>query len=582
MKALEIINKYDEVSNKAFSIEMIIDEFRKEKAEQNEDFESKAEYLAFSTGLIGPEGKYLFPEYFIEKINEFTDKKKVFEYYEKRAQTVKNPILKVVYNGAIIEFKYKCTKNHIDNKLIRTLLDIIRIIVNEEYYKYEYLRFNVSLYGFIIAINTKDESIKSFAKETLMILAKQAERFDTIINILRLSYHSAFNFDEKEINELILILDGHFNNLSKIQGHNYCSLYSITKAELEYYNRKRSIFELKLKETINRLLNLKAYNFSSRDLMEIAALCKRYNLKEEHDSILLKIQDVIKTESQVDDMITYSIKIQSKLSNDEVEELSKKSLADIINVIISYIIPDVKVTCNEMNKKAGVFPLLYMCNKESLSPDQTGRSEGNAGSIIEQPNNNLIYELRALINQNYISLISAINILKDIKFKNDCLTILLSSKAFKGCGKEIIEKLVNFYYKKDYLSFSYIAVPQIERALRDIKQINGDLILKRTTNLTQKTILLEDILKENKEQNSLYNTFDDNTIKFFRTVLIEDNGFNIRNNLCHGYYTGNETNYEEIADLLMIITLCIATKTKDNLNNDNQKNIEHNCKLNEI
>lgn len=577
MKALEIINKYDEVSNKAFSIEMIIDDLREEKAEQNEDFENKAEYLAFISGLIGPKGKYLFPERFINKIDDITDKKKVFDYYESRAETVKNPILKIVYYGAIVEFKNKCINGRVDIKLIRTLLDIIRKIVNEEYYKYEYLRFNVSLYGFIIAINTKDESIKSFAKETLMILAKKAKRFDTIIDILRLSYHSAFNFDEKEINELILILDGHFNNLSKIQGHNYCSLYSITKAELEYYNRKRSIFDLKLKETINRLLNLKAYNFSSRDLMEIAALCKRYNLHEEHDSILLEIQDKIKTEAQIDSMIPCCIIIKSKLSNNEVEELSKKSLVEIISAILSHIIPDIQVTKNDMSEKAGVFPLSYMCNKGSRSPDQTGRNEGNAGSITKQPNKNLIYELRSIIKQNYISLISAINILKDIKFKDDCLTILLSSKAFQGCGKETIDKLVNFYYEKDYMSFCFIVVPQIERALRDIKLINGDLILKRTANLTQKTILLEDILKENKEQNSLYNTFDDNTIKFFRTVLIEDNGFNIRNNLCHGYYTGNETNYEEIADLLMIIILCIATKTINNSNNDNQKMTEHNC-----
>jgi hypothetical protein len=561
MKVIDIISKYDDISNKDISWEEIKCDIENHITEQPKEFENKAEQLVFNTCLINPEGKFIFEEVFLKLIESFQDKNKVFDYYEKRGGLVQNPILKAVYFSAIIQFKKKCAGSQINLSIIIKWFEIIHTIIDEDYYKYDQHRYNVAWYGFLIASNSKNDNLIEMSKNVLLLLAKKTKSTYILINIFKIAIKNKNIFNRDDMHELIQLLDNMFDNLCADKEKHFVKLLDITKIKLEYYNSEAQPFLNKMHNSFKKLLSIyqnSDYAFCSWDLNNLLELCKKYNFKNEYKLILLEIQKLSKSILTPDNFFEVNMPVKIVINKEIIELLPRKPIEDIIDYILSNIIP-AKENVDELLKyKIQKCPFLYSVGINLISSDSTNRIESHIGGFLDDILGLIAYEFRQMIEKNYFLLSSTITALKRKAKKEDYLSYIKVSYSFKNCNKQIIEKSLQSFVDNDFITCVHLMIPQIEKALREILILNDKVYLSDVKNQSHKVVLLENMLNES----AIKDFFDINALLFFRMILCDDRGINIRNNVCHGFLSDDSMLGEKEADLLMIVILLIAKSTR--------------------
>ena len=112
---------------------------------------------------------------------------------------------------------------------------------------------------------------------------------------------------------------------------------------------------------------------------------------------------------------------------------------------------------------------------------------------------------------------------------------------------------LDYYFNKKYVESSHILIPQIEDLFRVLIEMSGGAIYKsgRYGGLFLKT--LDELLRDD----IISNVFNDETSEYFRIILTDQRGWNIRNNICHGITNVAYFNIE-IADRIFHVLLLLA------------------------
>lgn len=125
---------------------------------------------------------------------------------------------------------------------------------------------------------------------------------------------------------------------------------------------------------------------------------------------------------------------------------------------------------------------------------------------------------------------------------------------------EFIKEALDLYMEKRYIGYICILVPTIESVLRDIyRQINGtDLVVKGTNMELQAIVNLTEILKDR----SIKERLGEDTISYINYLLNDEGwGYNIRNNVAHGFEDIEFYN-EEKAELLLHLIIVIVCRAR--------------------
>lgn len=112
------------------------------------------------------------------------------------------------------------------------------------------------------------------------------------------------------------------------------------------------------------------------------------------------------------------------------------------------------------------------------------------------------------------------------------------SLYFDETDKLITKKAIYNYFKGDYIIFLHLMLPRIENILRNFLEKQGESILGRIKKDGFKYKILGDILEDPK----IRYIFTEETLEYFKLVLNNDLGLNIRNNLSHGIISIGECN----------------------------------------
>lgn len=112
---------------------------------------------------------------------------------------------------------------------------------------------------------------------------------------------------------------------------------------------------------------------------------------------------------------------------------------------------------------------------------------------------------------------------------------------------------IDLYFKENHIASINILVPQIEESLRNIIRLCEGNIIKPTDSGGFDVILLTDIL--NSE--ILMDVYNSDILLYFKIILNDKRGFNLRNNLMHGL-AGENTFNIGIANLIIHLLLIIS------------------------
>jgi len=130
---------------------------------------------------------------------------------------------------------------------------------------------------------------------------------------------------------------------------------------------------------------------------------------------------------------------------------------------------------------------------------------------------------------------------------------IFKSPLFEETKQDIIHAGLRAYLNQDYISAIHILVPQIEAAIRTLVELTGGATLRSTRQGGLQLRTLDDLLRDEKVKEC----FGIDLSFYFRILLTEQRGWNIRNDVCHAISPSGAFS-PSTADRIMHVILCLA------------------------
>ncbi len=552
----KILSKYD-AFQEPFDDYSISDELRNLKINIDEiDKESKlvflAESMAFQFTENYPEQSNVWGTYYgpmavfkneegdwVESPSIRLITPEILNYWIKRSNEAKHPILKIRYADLVWDIYKKITKNNPPVLMAQLVIDETLLLIQKKLYTKEINIITKIKRACSIALSINDKPrLLKIIEQIISLEDKVAEdrypglwgfSFDTLINNKKVELEP--NQEEK----LILDLENRFLRLVKTDAAHPFEAEAAALRLAKYYRSKDQ--QKKAHKIIQQLGNF--YIKASESATPLAAhswmhkmyeIYISYGMQNEANKISHQLKDIGK--KVVDNMKTVSSKISIPIEKIKkyTEEIIQGTLTDSLTRIAWELLPDlenIKSQLKDISKKA---PLLSLVEQSVF--DREGRVTSKVGSveddldgrILQQYSQNLYFD-SIFLNECLIELKKKFNPSVD-----ELLTCLYESPVYSIEFKDIVSLGLDRYLNADFISAAHLLIPQIENSLRKLLTMNKGVIYKqsRTGGLLLRN--LDEILRD--EMVKL--TLSENIITYLKVVLTDQRGWNLRNEVCHG------------------------------------------------
>ena len=300
------------------------------------------------------------------------------------------------------------------------------------------------------------------------------------------------------------------------------------------------------------------FNMAYRIQKAIDAYRKVEGQKEKVDQLIIQLKEANKMTLNQVKCITGEIKVDDILKNAEDNMKGKEGKELIISFILLYkpsSYQEVKELVENINTK---FPL------QSLMSETTIVSEGNISAKSPGMINNSKERIKQDIIKQYNLQQKFIGF---TIFRKGISIILNSNGAWKNAIKELVknsmfvpkeradicERALLAGINGDYLMFLHLIIPQLENSVRYVFGLNKF----KTTSAQQTGVQKERDLNQLLEDKNAEKIFGKDLLWEMKTLLVEQNGPNMRNRLCHGLMNINEINSEYTIFLLWLTFLLL-------------------------
>lgn len=573
---VKILDEYDSSSN-TFSEHTISDSFRSVKDVDKTDYKTIAELIAFdfseSSNSKSSWGTYFGPLWVCQlkdgstvetpSIKSITTQ--TIEYWEKRAWESKHPILKARYADLVWDFSKTVIGKNADYKLAQLVIDNNIIIADRNLHKFNASVINKLSRALNLSISIKDPQRIDRVKEAI-ISFEQSINIDNKPGTWGISYRilikehrDILNTPEEE--NIINNIEKRLERLCTTSETGKVDPWAIEAASTllaEYYKTKDK------KDDIRRVLKTieDAFDTFGEDVSPILInanlerlfhIYRSYQLDEEAKRISIKIQSI--SPKIMDHLKPFSLKFE--IPQKEIDEFIANVTTGNIEAVFTRIVTDftprretIEKQLSELSKET---PLLSMIKKSSL--DYTGRTVAMVGSLENDMDGNIIAQISQNLSFESLFLRQIFDKLeKEDRFNIDSIThFLFKSPLFDNDRKTIITKGLDAYFNKDFIVYINLVIPQIEYLYRHLIELLGGSVLEPSRSGGFHIKVLDKILRDV----IITNIFGQDASLYFRMLLTDPRGWNIRNSVCHGLYR-DDMYTQVIADRLIHILLYLG------------------------
>jgi hypothetical protein len=540
----DILEKYNGLDRfTEYDVYLELDTFSKTEPDS---FELKAELMAFAFiedysasdlgwktyfGPIIVTQSWMMPS--IEQVTSAT-----LEYWQKRAEDVTNQQMKARYYGLVWDFSMRVTckkaSHEIGVKYCNALIETIKQeIPAHSSDSVEKARRSLEL---ALLLNRPD--LKEVAVNAIIDLQKQLLNIEEPVTyafaIEEIILNRKIKLDEKSEEAIVNDLEKVIHRLtSKEKSRPYQALDAAIPL-VKYYFKKGN--HKQVEELLVTVADSYLYDEFESTPMQIGGwhrkmleLFKRFNLPDHEKATLKKIRenDSIMNESLQSFSVTSSIKrsdIEAIVGQLPIGEKQK-----IIDNLCSFFIPITEKIKHRLEK---VKRKNWMSTIPTLVLAEDGRTKTKIGGVQDDPHGNLIYETKDHIK--YLSLILTLTFEEMLKMEKltveDLLHHIMGSPLFAPDRRLIIETGLNAYLQGEFLVSAHVLTPQIEAALRRLVELKGGVVYKENKNGGYHLKNLDEVFRDQ----NVIDHFDESTLNYFKALLSDERGLNLRNEISHG------------------------------------------------
>ena len=583
---IEQMERMKEILNKKRNLELSTERkiFREldelingvKKAKEHIIPELKWEYIAFDFAE-NPEEKtpYFVPKFVgvtenNERIPLSCSTKDVSEesldYWKKRLTETDDPILQFRYAGLIWEFSNHIKKQSLSAAIAKTLIDAaIELSKYAEKYSLKN-KLEIAL-RIAVSLNYKDK-IKSIVKAIIKHEDDISEikkygtwGFSFTILIEDSKFYKKLYIEEEQEKKIINDLETKLAKLSseKPQFFDLYGVEHITSKLAPYYKRNSC------KEDMKRVLLLYKDSFLALseksqycDLEKVMRVLLDFGLSQEASSLEPNIRKQHETYRKNLKKQRLSYRIPQEGINKMKQDIDGKNLHEALQKITINNIPNLEEQKKSFLKIKKGSPISYLIPIKNM--DHTDRTITEI--YPDDEDSHFIQHMCLVINLLSPNLILSLEYLEKTKElnSNTLSQYLFQSPVFFNHQEVIKAGLDSYFLHRNYIAACHVLTPMIEAVVREIVLKSGGKMYVPNEFHGFDVQSLGALLRKNEFDRIYENKRD--IIEYFKVVLIDKRGLNLRNNICHGIMP--YTNWKFCANIIMHLLLILSLIRKEN------------------
>lgn len=507
--------------------------------------------------------------------------REMLKYWVKRARETNNPILSSRYADLVVDFSPKVINKNADIELFQIVIDSNIKICNELLADPLDCKTKIKR-ALLLAIQISNQERIIKVKEAIINLEKKIAidnkpgLWGFAFRWLILDFGKKITLSKTEKAILIKALEDRLKRVKKDVwlAENAVSLLA------EYYASEKDEYNLM------RVLNILERSLKTNERMNSDSLLK-VNAYEKIHEIYQKYRDkgfqkakvasdrISKEIGQLDldwDQSLKRISVTTKIKQKDIEnflkaifgEEDKNKLDVVVAKIAINFLPRKESIEKQLKDVSGKYPLQFLCTTQVISDE--GIPVAKLSTLEEDYDNHFQRYASQYLQFGSFFLKLVVDELKKWISKHDIIEYFKNSTLFENENKKYLERAISAYWDNDYLISSHLFIPLIESAIRELIKNCGGVVLKPNILGGYDRLTLSQLL--NGQGSIIENVFSgagQNMTFYFRLVLTEKLGMNLRNDFAHGF--GKKKFFtREVSDRLFHIMVCLSLVRKKGKN----------------
>lgn len=492
--------------------------------------------------------------------------KEVINYWTERSEKTTNPFMKARYSGLVWDLSQKAIDTRPDYRIAITYINALLDVCNEDLCEHptETITKITRAYRVAYSLN-KDDLIKRCIESAINLEDRIAEDDKAVLwgfcfNLFVLD-KSKHLLKEQEA-KLIQDLESRLVRVSTDHSPWVCESAGIPLAT---YYRSRG-----MEEDVKRVIEIVGNCFESSceglPAMQASSWLQHahdiyisYNMKERAESISKKISEIGPDVIESMQEFSHSMEIPKEKLDAYLDFMTSGGVEETLKRIAIHFIPKKDQVERQVLDLARNHPLSYLFTK--TLQDHKGRPVAIIGGIEEDLEGNIIHQLSQNMGIDSFCLRHSFKKASEVYGLDaqEITEFIFQSPIFEESKKEIVAAGVQAFLNEDYISAVHILVPQAEAATRTLVELMGGATLRKNRQGGLQLRTFDDLLRDD----TVKQCFGTDSSFYFRILLTDQRGWNIRNDVCHGISPIGSFNYS-VADRVMHVILCLAQVKESN------------------
>lgn len=497
----------------------------------------------------------------------------IIDYWDKRSKETKNPVLKLRYADIVWDFAKIVTNRAPHFSLAHRIIDSTILIAEQNCHKYETDVIIKLKRAALIAISTND-SKRIIKLRDCIIQYEDSIAQDNKPGLWGFSFDLLINNKKVDLTEivkekLILDLENRLDRLSDTADMGKLDPWASEAAALRLARYYRS---QNLNEKVSQVLKKFGAAFlaasdngsalqASAWLQKVHSVYLEYGMRDEAEKIAIKLKEVgLKVKGEMKEIV-FERKISTKEMDEYINSIIDSDLEITLAKIAVQYVPKRNQVENQLKDIAKKAPISY------LFPHQIQDHKGRPIAYVGPLEDDLIGNVVQLTAQNMsITAIFLRRVIEELitRFRlspKSIVEYLFQSPVFEDEKKATILEGFKAYFENNHLAALHLLIPQIENSFRRLVEHGGGSVLKPSRGGGMHLKTLDELLRDRR----VVEVFGEDFTLYFRILLTDQRGWNLRNDICHGI-SPSAAFQVNISDRVFHIFLCLALiKEQENI-----------------
>lgn len=475
--------------------------------------------------------------------------KEILDYWTQRAKETRNPILASRYADLVVDFSSKILNKGADIELFKIIIDSNIAICEKSLADPLDCKTKIKR-GLILSTQINDQGRITKTKEAILKLEKKVATDDKpglwgfAFRWLILDFGNKISLNENEKNELISELE---ERLKRIEKNTWLAENAVSLLAEYYANQKNEKDLMRVLGVLESSLKTDART-NSDALLKIHAYEQIHEIYRKYASRFPEAEKSNKRLSQEIGQLDLDwskslkeISVETKIKQEDIDNFletifGKDEVNKLETVMARFAInslPKKDAVEKQLKDIASKHPLQFLCTTQIISDD--GVPIAKLSTLEEDYDNHFQKYALQYIQFGSFFLSLTMDEFKKRFSKQTITEYFEKSTLFENEDKGYLRRAISAYWDNDYLISSHLFNPLIESAVRELIKNCGGMVLKPNNIDGYDRVLLHALLKNDDIFENVFSKSGHNVLFYFRLVLTEKLGMNLRNDFAHGF-----------------------------------------------